>query len=506
MSSAPRDSTEGTLLQRAGSRLSKRVERWMPSPFIFAILLTYVVFAAGVLIQGSGPVQMVQYWFDGFWVLLSFTMQAVLVLVTGFVVAYHPFVQNQIKRLLSMPSTGRQGILLVALLAMVTAWFHWGLGLIVGALLAREMGRQGHERGLDIHYPLLCVAGYMGLALTWNMGLSGASALLMNTPDNVFVRRGIVDGLVPVTQTIFHPYMIVLLVFGILYSLVALYFLSPPDDESRGITEFLPASELTEETVEAGDTTTTDGGTATETDRPSTTDQGVESDRPAERTTESQTPADRLNNSRLIGGVIALTGVVFAIYTFATRGLNALNLNTVNFSFLFIGLALFTRPQAYEERFSAAVESTGDIILQFPFYAGIIGMTSNSGLAETIAQSIVGLAGAETLPAAVVLVSAAVNTFVPSGGGEWTVIGPIVIPAAKDLGVPVGQTVIAYTFGASLADLVQPFWALPLLAITDMRARDIFGYAIMMLVLTLPVVLVAVVVVPYSGFWGSLPI
>jgi short-chain fatty acids transporter len=496
--------SEGTVLQRMGSRLSAKVERWMPSPFIFAIFLTYIVFVVGVLVEGVAPIQMVQYWFDGFWVLLSFTMQAVLILVTGFVLAYHPFIQNQIKRLLSIPSTARQGILLVGLLAMVTAWFHWGLGLIVGALLAREMGRQGHERGLDLHYPLLCVAGYMGLALTWNMGLSGASVLLMNTPENVFIRRGIVDHLVPVTKTIFHPYMIALLVFGVLYSLVALYFLSPPASESKGITAYLPESELTEETVQAGDTTATDGGEVAD-GRASTTDQGVDGDHSSGDSSESMTPSDRMNNSRLIGGTIALTGVVFAVYTFATRGLNALNLNTVNFSFLFIGLALFTSPQAYEERFSAAVDSTGDIILQFPFYAGIIGMTTNSGLAETIAQTVVGLSGPETFPAAVVIVSSLVNTFVPSGGGEWTVIGPIVIPAAQDLGVPVGQTVIAYTFGASLADLVQPFWALPLLAITDMRARDIFGYAIMMLVLTLPVILAAVVLIPYAGgFWAGL--
>ena len=489
MTASRADRTEGTILQRLGSRLSDRVERWMPSPFIFAILLTYVVFVAGVLLTGTGPVQMVQYWFDGFWVLLSFTMQAVLILVTGFVLAYHPLIQSQITRLLSIPSSARQAILLVGLIAMVVAWFHWGLGLIIGGLLAREMGRQANERGLDVHYPLLCVAGYMGLAVTWNMGLSGAAVLLMNTPNNFFIKQGIIDRLIPVTQTIFHPYMITLLLLSVLAALVALYLLSPPDDESEGITAFVPESELNEGNVVAGETTTADGGTTT-----------AEADGRDGRTT----PSDRLNNSRAIGGVIALTGVVFAVYTFATRGLNALNLNTVNFSFLFIGLALFTSPEAYEERFEAAIDSTADIILQFPFYAGIIGMATNSDLARIVAQSIVDLAGTTTFPAAVVLVSTVVNTFVPSGGGEWTVIGPIVIPAAQDLGVPVGQTVIAYTFGASLADLVQPFWALPLLAITDMRARDIFGYAIMMLLLLLPVVLVLVVVVPYgAGFWAG---
>ncbi|MBV0925853.1 TIGR00366 family protein [Halomicroarcula limicola] len=495
MSSDEQSQIEGTLLQRTGARLSERVERWMPSPFIFAILLTYIVFIIGILVEGAGPVQMVQYWFDGFWVLLSFTMQAVLILVTGFVLAYHPFIQNQIKRLLSIPSTARQGLLLVSLIAMVTAWFHWGLGLIVGALLAREMGRQANERGLNIHYPLLCVAGYMGLALTWNMGLSGASVLLMNTPGNIFIEQGIIDQLVPVTETIFHPYMVSLLVISIAYSMVVLYFLSPPDSQSEGITEFLPESELTEANVRAGETTATDGSG----------EEGPEKDRVGDDAPDSPTPSDKMNNSRLIGGVIAVTGVVFAIYTFATRGLNALNLNTVNFAFLFIGFALFTSPQAYEERFAEAIDSTGDIILQFPFYAGIIGMTQNSGLAETIAESIVSFAGPETYPAAVVIISALVNTFVPSGGGEWTVIGPIVVPAAQDLGVPLGQTLVAYTFGASLADLVQPFWALPLLAITDMRARDIFGYAIMMLLLMLPFVLIAVIVIPYAGgFWTSI--
>jgi short-chain fatty acids transporter len=490
---------EGTVLQRMGGHLSDRVERWMPSPFIFAILLTYIVFFAGIGIEKTSPVKMVQYWFDGFWILLSFTMQAVLILVTGFVLAHHPFIQEQIKRLLSIPSTGRQAIVLVALLAMVTAWFHWGLGLIVGALLAREMGKQANDREISLHYPLLCVAGFMGIALTWNLGLSGAAILLMNTPNNFFIQQGIVNRLIPVTKTIFHPYAITLLVFGVLYSLGALYFLSPPKSEAEGITAFIPESELGEdETADESDTVAVNGSGRMTADESDTI--AAEDDRVRDESSESPTPSDRLNNSRILGGIIALTGVGYTIYTFATQGLNALNLNTVNFAILFIGFALFTSPQAYEEKFSEAVDSTGDIILQFPFYAGIIGMATNSGLAKTLAEEIVSVASAETFPAAVVLVSTIVNTFVPSGGGEWTVIGPIVIPAAKNLGVPIGQTLVAYTFGASLADLIQPFWALPLLAITDMRARDIYGYAIMMLLLLLPVILIAVVVIPYATF------
>jgi short-chain fatty acids transporter len=497
MAAGSQDERKGTVIQRLGSQFSDRVERWMPSPFLFAIFLTYIVFVGGLLIEGQGPVQMAQYWFDGFWILLSFTMQAVLVLVTGFVLAYHPFVQKQLTRLLSIPSTGRGALLLVGLLAMIIAWFHWGLGLIIGAILAREMGRQAHERGLNVHYPLLCVAGFMGLALTWNMGLSGAAVLLMNTPDNVFIQQGIIDQLVPISQTIFHPQMITLLVIGVVYVLMLLYLLSPPDSEKEGMTEFVPESELGEFVSDDGDeSAAADGGETADESATDTTD--------GPRSAET-VPADRINNSRILGGIIALSGVAITIYTFATQGLNALNLNTVNFAFLFIGFALFTSPEAYAEQFSEAVTSASDIILQFPFYAGIIGMMTNSGLAQTIAESIVGFAGTETFPAAVVIISTIVNTFVPSGGGEWTVIGPIVIPAAQNLGVPLGQTMIAYTFGASLADLIQPFWALPLLGITSMRARDIFGYTIMMLILALPFFLIAITVVPYAGsFWSGI--
>jgi short-chain fatty acids transporter len=496
MTANNQDGHEGTIIQRLGARLSDRVERWMPSPFLFAIFLTYIVFVGGVGIQGTGPVQMVQYWFDGFWILLQFTMQAVLVLVTGFVLAYHPFVQKQLTRLLSIPSTGRQATLLVGLLAMIIAWIHWGLGLIIGAILAREMGRQATERGLNVHYPLLCVAGFLGLALTWNMGLSGAAFLLMNTPNNVFIQQGIVNRLIPISKTIFHPYTLTLLGLGVVYMLVLLYLLSPPDAEKEGITSYIPESDLGEFAATADDEpTAADGGEARTEADPSTE---------ASQAAESTVPADRINNSRILGGIIAVSGVGIAMYTFVTQGLAALNLNTVNFAFLFVGFALFTNPAAYAEQFSEAVSSSSDIILQFPFYAGIIGMMTSSGLAATLAESLVGLAGTETLPAFVVIIATIVNTFVPSGGGEWTVIGPIVLPAAKDLGVPIGQTLVAYTFGASLADLIQPFWALPLLGITDMRARNIFGYTIMMLILALPFFLIMVVVVPYANFWPTI--
>ncbi|RJT04401.1 short-chain fatty acid transporter [Halococcus sp. IIIV-5B] len=472
----------GTVVQRLGSAIADVVERWMPSPFLFAILLSYVVFVAGILVEGAGPAAMVGYWYDGFWTLLTFGMQMVLILATGYVVAYHPLVRRGIERLTRIPNDGRQAVVLVGVIAMVVAWVQWGLGLIVGAVLAREMGRQAHERGLSVHYPLLCVAGYMGMGLTWHWGLAGSAPLLMNTPGNVFVEQGIVDGLISTSQTVFSGYSLALTVLGIVYAALALYLLAPTRENSTGITEYVPLSQLRGTESADVDTTAADGGTTT----------SAAGDGSAE-----PTPSDRINNSQVVGGVIALTGVGVAVWTFATEGLAALNLNVMNFMFLFIGLALFTSPEAYENEFGEAVLATSGIILQFPFYAGIIGMMNSSGLSTTLAETLVSVSTPATFPAVAWITAGIINFFVPSGGGEWTVIGETILQAADQLGVPPGQAVVAYAVGDAHTNLFQPFWALPLLGITGMRARDVFGYAATVMLLLIPFLAAALILIPY---------
>ncbi|WP_049996469.1 short-chain fatty acid transporter [Halococcus sediminicola] len=467
----------GTVVQRLGSRIADVVERWMPSPFLFAIILSYIVFLGGIVIEGAGPGAMVGYWYDGFWTLLTFAMQMVLILATGYVLAYHPLVRRAIERVAAIPNSGKQAVVLVGVLAMVVSWVQWGLGLIVGAVLAREMGRQADRRGLAVHYPLLCVAGYMGLGLTWHWGLAGSAPLLMNTPGNVFIEQGIVDGLISTSQTIFSTYSLALTVLGIAYAAIALYLLSPSPEEAEGITEFVPKSQL--------------GGAAADGGQEPPTDSAVES------AGGERTIGDRINNSRAVGAVIALTGVAVALWTFSQEGLGALNLNVVNFAFLFIGLALFTRPRAYENEFGEAVMATSGIILQFPFYAGIIGMMNSSGLSTTLAEALVSVSTPTTFPAIAWITAGFINFFVPSGGGEWTVVGQTVLQAANELGVPPGKAVVAYAVGDAHTNLFQPFWALPLLGITGIRARDMFGYAATMLLLLIPFLAVALVVIPY---------
>ncbi len=457
----------GNWFERAGHRLAGVVERWMPSPFLFAIILSYVVFVAGIAIEGATPTGMVGYWFDGFWTFLSFGMQMVLILMTGFVIAYHPRVNGGLRRLAQLPSTGRQAVVVVGVFSMAIAWVHWGFSLVLGAIFAREMGIAVEENGIDVHYPLLCVAGYMGLGLTWHWGLSGSAPLLLATEGNEFIALGVLDGVISTTRTIFHPYALALTALGIGYAGIMLALLTPASDRSRSITAYLPSEDL-------------------ERERATTRSRS-----------DPRTPAERIDNSRVLGGVIAVTGLLYVGSLFATEGLDALTLNVVNFGFLFLGVALYTRPAVYRERFEEAASAASGIILLFPFFAGIQGMMNASGLSERLAETLLSVSTPETFPVIAWLTGSIVNLFVPSGGGEWIVLGPSVVEAAQQLGVPVGQATIAYAVGDAHTNLLNPFWALPLLAITGLKARELFGYAVAMLLLLIPFLTVVLLVLPY---------
>lgn len=459
----------GNLFEQAGHRLADVVERWMPSPFLFAIILSYVVFIAGIAIEGAGPGNMVTYWFDGFWAFLEFGMQMVLILMTGFVIAYHPRVNDGIQRLTQIPSSGRQAVVMVGVFSMVIAWVHWGFSLILGAIFAREMGETAVKNDIDAHYPLLCVAGYMGLGLTWHWGLSGSAPLLLATEGNEFIAIGVLDSVISTTRTIFHPYALTLTALSIAYAALMLFLLSPATQRSRSIEEYLSADKL--------------GGEAGVTDN--------------EEPNSDRTPAERIDNSRILGGVIALTGVIYVAYLFVTQGLGALNLDVVNFGFLFVGVAIYTQPAVYRERFGEAATAAAGIILLFPFFAGIQGMMNASGLSERLAETMLSVSTPQTFPVIAWVTGSLVNLFVPSGGGEWIVLGPSVLQAAQDLGVPVGQATIAYAVGDAHTNLLNPFWALPLLAITDLKAREMFGYAVAMLLLLIPFLTIVLYLLPY---------
>ena len=456
-----------TPVQKFGEVIADFVERWMPNPFLFAIILTYVAAVTAWLSEGSSPAKIAFAWYDGFWDLLTFAMQMVIILVTGFVVAYHPIVKRGILWLVRLPRNGRQAVVLVGVGSMLTGWISWGLGLIFGAIFAREMGKVAHRRSMAVHYPLLAVAGYMGMSLTWGWGMSSSAGLLQATDNNVFMDMGIVDRVIPASEWVFHPYPLLLTGLALAYGCLMLYLLAPPDQNCRGIARYVPDED------EADDAA------------------------PPAPAIAKPSPADRINHSRILGGIIALTGVVMLVREFVTDPMGALDLNVFNFGFLMIGMLLFISPSRYQDEFTDAVKGSAGIILQFPFYAGIVGIMTGTGLVNTMTESLLALSTADNFPVVTWITGGILNVFVPSAGSEWAIVGGPMMQAGAELGVPHGQTIAAYAVGDAHTNLFNPFWAIPLLAITGLRARDMFGYGITMMILLVPFIALALFFLPY---------
>lgn len=317
--------------------------------------------------------------------------------------------------------------------------------------------------------------------------MSSSAGLLQATEGNVFIEAGVVDSVIPATEWVFHPYPLALTALSIVYASIMLYLLCPPKENARGISGYIDLGESGSTVEESRSETTASRGPEPATDG-GLDEIGAEDD---------PSPADRINNSKLLGGVLALTGVALFVRAFFTEGLGALDLNVLNFGFLMVGLILYTSPIDYLEEFYDAVQSSAGIILQFPFYAGIIGIMEGTGLVDTITEFLLSIATPATFPVIAWITAGILNLFVPSAGGEWTIIGGPMMTAGEELGIPHGQTIASYAVGDAHTNLLNPFWAIPLLAITGLRAREMFGYAITMMLLLIPFLAIALYVVPY---------
>lgn len=443
------------MISRLGSFCSRIAEAVVPDPFIFALLLTITTALLGVAWTPATPWQMVEYWMKGFWDLLAFGMQMVLILVTGGVLAQSPPVRKWIGALAHLPRTAGFAVVLVSIVAMTTALINWGLGLIAGALLARESGKSLAKRGIPHHYPLLGAAGYTGL-LVWHGGLSGSAPLAVATPGH-FLEKMV--GIIPVNQTLFGS-LNIYVTFALLISTP--FFLR----------RMLPSDRGSWTHVQEMD------------DKPAVADPR---DRP-------NTIARSFEESRFLTLAVCLAALSYLIFGFIRKGLAGLDLNSLNAVFLFLGFLFYLKPIRYVRAVSVSVAGAAGIILQFPFYAGIMGMMRDSGLVQVFSQILVNASNAATFSILAFLSGGLVNLFVPSGGGQWAVQGPILIQAAKEIGMPSSQTVMALAYGDEWTNMLQPFWALPLLGITGLQARQIIGYTAALMILVGPLIALGLVV------------
>ncbi len=438
-------------MQSIGSWFANLTIKWFPDAFTFAVLASMAVFIAALYATDHSAGELTDMWYQGFWKLLTFAMQMVLIVVTGYCVSTAPIVQKSMLWATARISTPKAAVTATYLICAVSGFFHWGVTLIMGAFLANAMAQSMKSRGIKVHFPLLVAAAYGGMAFS-QTGLSSSGALLVNTPGH-FLEDKI--GLLPLSETIFQPYSITFVLLGMLFSPFLLAALHPRKEEVVEIPESL-ISELKSALKPKGEK-------------------------------GPITPASLLNNSRWLIVVVTLTGLVLMFNYLSAKGLLGLDVNRLNFIFLMLGLVLHGSAKNYSEAFGRGVGASSGIILQFPFYAGVLGIMMQSGLLSMIANWFVSISSPETFPAFSMLSAALINFAVPSAGGQWAVQGPIVVEAVQHLGLPDHVAVMTVMMGDQITNMAQPFWLLPILGITGLKVGQVLGYTIILMLLLMTI-------------------
>lgn len=438
------------LFKRFTSLCVSVMQKYLPDPYIFCALLTFIVFIGTMIFTKQSPMRIIGHWTNGFWSLLSFSMQMALVLVTGHTMASSKIFKNFLANLASKLTTPRQAIVVVTLVSTVACILNWGFGLVIGAIFAREIAKK--LKGID--YRLLIASAYTGF-LVWHGGLSGSIPLQVASDSVEALAKqtaGAITANIPTSQTIFSP-MNLFIMGGLLIVLPlinrAMY---PSDDEVVTVDPKL--LEEKEETVV--------------------------------KNWSDMTPAEKIENSKVVSIILGVMGWVYIIQYFMTKGFN-LNLNLVNFIFLFTGILLHGTPRKFLDAFLEATKGASGILLQFPFYAGIMGIMTGANaegvsLAVIMSNFFVNISTPATFPLFSFWSAGLVNFFVPSGGGQWAVQAPIVMPAGLEIGVSAAKSAMAIAWGDAWTNMIQPFWALPALGIAGLGAKDIMGYCLIVLI------------------------
>ncbi|MCU1384607.1 MAG: Short chain fatty acid transporter [Acidobacteria bacterium] len=452
---------------RAALALTDWTERWVPDAFIFALIATVLVIAAALTATPATLLQTIDAWGRGFWDLIPFTLQMALVIITGHVLATSPPMGRLIRAIASWPRSPRSAVALVAFFALASSWFNWGFSLVFSAVLAIEIAR----RVETVDYRALAAASMLGLGSIWAQGLSGSAALQMATPGalppqirDIVAHGGMVaGGVIPFRHTIFLWQSFVAVAVEIAVVVAVMYFATPPVGRGKTAADLgidLSAAEGRTENVER-------------------------------RTTH---PGSWLEHSPILSWFVVALGVVYLVRYFsqAAEPLNALNLNILNLAFLLLGFLLHGTPARLMRAVQEATPAVWGVILQFPFYAGIAGVITATHLNEQVASLFVRMSTPATFPPLVAVYSAVLGVFVPSGGSKWVIEAPYVIAAAHTMHVHLGWVVSAYDLGEALANLLQPFWMLPILGLFKLGARDVMGYTIVVFLALTPVVLILV--------------
>jgi short-chain fatty acids transporter len=455
----PSETHKTSALARLGLRLSDWFEKWFPDAFALALAAVAIVFVASLL-AGATVLDTAQRFGTGFWDLTTFTMQMSMIVVTGYAVATSPPVYAVIRRLAAVPSTGRGAAAYVGLFSMLTSLLSWSFSLIFSALLAREVAHR--VRGAD--YRAIGAAAYLGVGSVWALGLSSSAALIMAAPASLPDAIEQISGVIPLSQTLGLWQSLLVAAVLIVVSMGISYYSAPGEGEARSMR-----------------------------------DMGADYTPPTHDIGKRVHPGEWLEHSPLLTIIVSALGLGYLVREVAANGASILlQLDHYVFLFLIAGLLLHWRPKSFVHAIVSSVGPVGGVLIQYPMYAGIVRMLTESGLATQLSHFFVSISNAHTYPVMVGIYSALLGLFIPSAGGKWLIEAPYMLDAAKELGVHLGWVVQTYNATEALANLIHPFWMLPLVGILGLKARDIVGYSMLQFVVHVPLVLLLVFVLNYT--------
>ena len=426
------------------------LNRWMPDSFVVAIVLSLFTFIMAITVAGFPVDEAVQAWGDSIWNLLRFTNQIVLTLLLGHVLAHTPPVRRVLMAAAGRVTSAKMAYIATPMVAFICTYISWGLGLVAGGIMARAVGESCRRNNIVIHYPLLVACAYAGFVI-FHQGLTASVPLTIAESNHFLVDK---IGTIPFTETAMSAWSlgIVLVTFVTLPFVMA--SLAPEPDACEQLPERLLNTPMEQEG---------------ETD-PSLHD--------------PDTPAARLERWRGLNFILVAAALYWLFNHFSANGALALELNVVNLIFLTAGLALSQSPIQFVGLVANAARIVGPFLIQYPLYAGIAGIMALSGLALLLVNVFVDLSSAQTLPFAAFFSAGLLNLFIPSGGGQWAVQGPIMMDAAVQLDADLALTAMAVALGDQWTNLIQPLVVIPILAIAGLHVRQIMGYMVIALAFT----------------------
>lgn len=432
------------MLRKLAAFFTYIMKHYLPDAYLFSILLTFLSAILALIFTDANYIKVISEWGNGLYGIVAFAMQMILILITGHALALTPPIQAFLKWIASQATSPVRAGIIVSFVASVCSWINWGFGLIVGGLLALQVAKNTRK----VDYPYLIGAAYSGFVI-WHQGLSGSVPLVIATAKHAqnFVEK-ITGSPVPISQSLFQafnliPALLIIFTLPILFALI-----HPKEEETKTI-----SPEDIKDLL----------GEVPKVPRP-----------------EHPTLAERIDHSYIINMIFGAMGISYLVWHFSKKGFD-LNLNIVIFIFFISGVILHGKPINYIRAINMAIKGAGGIALQFPLYGGIQGIMIGTGLAKVIAGWFVTISNPKTFYLLQFISAGIINMFIPSGGGQWAAQGPITMEATKMMGIDPVKSAMMVAWGDQWTNMIQPFWALPLLGLAKLSARDIMGYTTMTL-------------------------